>query len=483
MTPLTWFLFLIPFALATCSAVHALLHKRDPRAALGWIAVCITFPVAGPLLYFIFGINRVRRSAMRLREHTDIQREHAKALQLHGVSPAAHYADSVLDTPHIPPRYRNLERVGSLLPGMPLTGGNCIEPLHNGEQTYPRMLHAIRHAKQSVLLCTYIMDTGPIGRQFVKALQDAVKRGVDVRVLIDGVGEKYSWPYASRLLRKADIPVAKFLPPKWLLPRFTVNLRNHRKILVVDGFIAFTGGMNIGKRHMMGGTSSRRISDIHFLLHGPLASQLQEAFISDWEFATGQFVPPPRPEQEWAGDTLGRVILNGPDEYPDRLPLLLNGVISSAEHSIRIMTPYFLPSRELVSTLKAAALRGVNITVILPAKNNLPFVHWATRNQLTELLEHHIRVLYQPAPFCHSKLLIIDGCYVHLGSANLDPRSLHLNYELTVEVFDLGLARNLTRHFDTLLKKSQEVFASDMQKRPFLVRIRDAFFWLFSPYL
>ncbi|WP_174411190.1 cardiolipin synthase [Desulfovibrio psychrotolerans] len=480
MNTLVWLLIPLTFIMAAAVAGHALVHKREPRAALGWVAVCLTFPIAGPLLYYVFGINRVRRSALKLREEALAQ--HVGREWLHG-GPEPLVPVGALDEFHIPPRYREFERVGRSATGMPLCGGNCMEPLFNGEQAFPRMLQAIEQAQTCVYLSTYIMETGPQGRAFVDALARAVRRGVDVRVLIDGVGEKYSWPRASTLLRRQGVPVAIFLPPRLIPPQLSINLRNHRKVLVTDGLVGFTGGMNIGRRHLADNDNPRRVTDVHFRFMGPVVAQLQGAFLEDWGVATGRYTAPLPIHEQCEGDCLCRVITDGPDNPLDPMASVIIAVISTARRSVRIMTPYFLPSRDLMSALQSAVLRGVDVRIVLPGKNNLPFVHWATRNMLWELLQRGVRVFYQPPPFCHTKLLIVDGSYLHVGSANMDPRSLRLNFELTVEVLDVNMGRQMSRHFDRIQRASREVTLEEVDSRSLPVRLRDAFFWLFSPYM
>jgi cardiolipin synthase len=225
-------------------------------------------------------------------------------------------------------------------------------------------------------------------------------------------------------------------------------MRNHRKILVVDGEVAFTGGINIGDRHLADRLDNRkRVVDMHFRLSGPVVAQIENVFWRDWRFITGEPVPDGRPAATRAGASLCRTVAHGPDEDLDRLTALLVGAIGLAERRVAIMTPYFLPPRELIGALQAAALRGVAVDVILPAQNNLPYVHRATRHMLWELLKRGVSVYYQPPPFVHSKLLLIDEGYAQIGSANWDARSLRLNFELTVEIFDVRFVSVAARHF------------------------------------
>ncbi|MBU4526039.1 MAG: cardiolipin synthase [Desulfomicrobium sp.] len=476
MHVLNWLGLVLLAVLALGAAGHALLRKSDSRSALGWVAVCLTFPLAGPILYILFGVNRVRRSASRMRKEVD-------ALSENRPPASASYPSAAVNPTVLHHAFQRLERVGRNILGAELVGGNCVEPLFNGDEAYPAMLRAMDEARHSIYLATYILDTDTQGLRFIDALARAVQRGVEVRVLIDGVGEKYSWPHASRLLKKKGVPTRLFIPPHLFPPNLHLNLRNHRKILVVDGRLGFTGGMNISQKHVLGARPLWPVTDLHFIVRGPVANLLQDTFVDDWFFATKERLEPPVLFTEPTGDCLCRTVVDGPNFAEDYLMTLLTGIISASTSSIKIMTPYFLPPRTLLSALTSARYRGVNVEILLPGRNNLPFVHWATRHILEDLLRAGIKISFQPAPFCHTKLMLVDGCYVHLGSANLDSRSLRLNFELTLEVLDQHLAIQLTRHFNSIMAKSRPVTRQELQGRSLPARLRDAFFWLFSPYL
>ncbi len=460
--------------LAPATAIHAMLYKRDSRAAFGWIAVCLLFPLAGPVIYLFFGLNRTRDRARRLwLEQLTIGQERGQAIEQPPPLPVS-----------VRSGYRNLAGIGQELSRHGLVEGNAVDALVNGEAAYPAMLDAIRRAKKHVLLTTYILDNDRTGRSFIDALASAGQRGVDVRVLIDGCGDWYSFPRASGVLRRAGIRVARFLPPRLLPPSLSLNMRNHHKILIIDDVIGFTGGMNIGDRHLVAETSNRNpTADLHFRLCGPMVAQMREEFFRMWRFTTGQHDEPPRLASRRRGTFACRTITDGPDEDLDRLTMLLTAAISEARQSIRIMTPYFLPPRELIGALQSAAIRGVDVTVVLPEKNNLPYVHWATCNMLWELLFRGVNVHYQPPPFNHAKLFMVDGYYSLIGSTNWDPRSLRLNFELQVEVYGEEFAATLIEYFDLARDSGREVTLDEVDSRGFAVRFRDALCWLFSPYL
>jgi cardiolipin synthase len=366
---------------------------------------------------------------------------------------------------------------------LPLLQGNRVRALHGGEAAYPAMLAAIDGARARILLSTYIFDWDDTGRAFVEALGRAVSRGVDVRVLIDGVGELYSFPRIRHKLARHGVPVRRFLPPRLLPPSFTLNLRNHRKILLVDDTVGFSGGMNISDRHLCGRVDNpRRVVDMHFELCGPVLATLAGIFVNDWSFA-GDTEPALLPPPPTCGPARCRAIADGPDETLDRLLLLLVGAIGLARHRVAIMTPYFIPPRELLGALQSAALRGVDVAILLPERNNLFFMHRATRHLLLELLQRGVRVYLQPGPFVHTKLLLVDDGYAQIGSANLDPRSLRLNFELTVEIFDEEFVRITGEHFASARAAASEVTLADVDGRPTRTRLLDGLAWLFSPYL
>lgn len=462
-------IFALGVVLTLIGGTHALLNKRDPRSALAWIAVCIAMPFIGVFLYFVFGKNRIRTRAQRLQ----VQSNQVKVDPTLGIREAT-----------VIPDYDNLAQLSAASSKRRLLAGNHVQPLYNGDEAYPAMLDAIAGAEHYIYLTTYIFETRHIGRQFIEALGAANKRGVKVRVLIDGVGEKYDFPFASRELRKTGVDAALYLPPTLVPLNLSINLRNHRKLLLVDGELGFTGGMNIRKNHLTR-TNEDGFIDLHFLIKGPVLRQLERVFINDWLFTTGEQLQcnDAVDFRESSADMACRVLLEGPNEDVDKLTWVLVGAISLAHRSIRIMTPYFLPSRELEVALQTAALRGVDVNILLPANNNLPFMTWATTHVLGALIATGVKIYTSPGPFVHSKLFVVDEYYVQLGSSNLDARSLRLNFELVVEVYDQDFGLEMDMHARQSIAAAHRLTAKELRGRSLPRRIRDAFFWLFSPYL
>jgi cardiolipin synthase len=462
------------FIVAIYAAIHALIYKKDSRAAFGWIAVCIFLPLFGPLLYFIFGINRVHKRA--------------RALAAPFLGEAAHEQNSTISNEllkQIPDSLENLQKVSSRVTELPLIGGNQVEILYSGEQTYTEMLKAINEAKEYIYLCLYIFKRDRVGKQFSQALIEAKERGVDVYVLIDGIGEKYSWRKVRGKLSKHGVQVLRFLPPKLIPFNFSINLRNHRKLLVIDNKLGFVGGMNISAEYFQKNeTEKESLKDIHFKVTGNLPQQLRHVFEIDWHFMGGKInINPSQESPNSISPTICRTVIDGPGENLDHLSIILLTAINSANHEIILMTPYFLPNRELIVALQTAALRDVSVTIILPSQNNLSYVHWASRHMLWELLENGVDIYYQPPPFSHSKLFVIDNQYSLIGSANIDPRSLRLNYEVGVEVYEVDFATKLNRYAQNILQTCRQVTLEEVDNRSLPIKIRDGIAWLFSPYL
>ena len=459
---------------AVYSAVHALIYKKDSRAAFGWIAVCIFLPLFGPILYFIFGINRVKRRAFGLNVSTTIRNIHDKNTAIdHEISEK------------IPIQLKNIANVSNHITRLPLVGGNKLCTYYSGEKTYDEMLNAINSAKKFIYLCVYIFKRDKIGKQFIEALTNAKNRGVKIYVLIDGIGELYSFRKVRRKLLKHDIKVLRFLPPRLIPLNFSINLRNHRKILVIDGEISFIGGMNISQDYYLNdGKAMSSLKDIHFRVTGPIVNQLQNVFESDWQFAGGKINNNLNNVAVNSSTSIVcRTVLDGPGENLDHLSIILLSAINSAKNSIILMTPYFLPSREIIAALQIASFRGVNTIIILPERSNLSYVHWATRHMLWELLEQGVNVFYQPGPFSHSKLFVIDKLYSLIGSANIDPRSLRLNYEVGLEVYDAEFATELSNYAQNILQSCRNVTLEEVDNRAITIKVRDGIAWLFSPYL
>ena len=241
--------------------------------------------------------------------------------------------------------------------------------------------------------------------------------------------------------------------------------------------------MNIGARHLVDPIGGHGTVDLHFRFQGQVVSQLSDIFTEDWRFVTGEDINVAGIPQLQTGEAYCRCVSDGPNDDLDKIALVMMGCISAAQHQITIITPYFLPSREMIASLQSAVLRGVDVAIILPIKSNLRFIDWATRNMLWELLQYEVKVYYQALPFAHTKLFIVDEIVAHIGSANFDPRSFRLNFELNVEIIDTQSIMQLVKYAEDIRNRSTEITLKEVDDRSIPIRLRDSFFWLFMPYL
>lgn len=458
------------------AGVHVVLNKQNEASAFSWLGIIVLAPLVGALLYWLFGINRIRRRAMaELSDHC-IEEDNA-------------YEQCVdLANPQTPTHWQRLMRLGLGIHDSPYLMGNCVEALINGDEAYPQMLQAIDEAKHSVVLSSYIFEHDAAGVQFVEALAAAHDRGVQVRVLIDGVGVAYGFSTlrSDIVLRRRGVKTARFLSAFSKLGTRFINLRNHRKILVVDGGVAFIGGMNIRLGNLLHkasqGPPKHHTQDVHFKVQGPVINQINAVFEADWQFAADESLELPKWQNKDAGGELvSRILVDGPDDNYQKLQLTMLGAIQAARHRIQIVSPYFLPGPLLFSALQLAVLRGVHVDVCVPSKSNLLFVGWAMKANQQRLLQQGVHLYESDSPFDHSKLFLVDDYWSMIGSSNWDARSLELNFEINLECYDESFNKSLSDIISNKLMSATKLHECAEQK--FLRRFRNNFFRMFSPYL
>ncbi|MBP5857668.1 PLDc N-terminal domain-containing protein [Marivibrio halodurans] len=465
--------------LALAALGHVLLKKRDSRGAVAWVGFILFVPVAGGLIYYLFGINRVARRAAKLK---GLRVRDDPALAGTGVGPKAARAALSPRLHHLAGIARRVDYLSSNAP----VGGNKVEPFDGGDRAYAEMLTAIDGATRSVALSSYIFRNDAIGGRFADALERAHDRGVTVRVLVDGVGAYDSWQPVLYHLRRAGVPVQRFLFSlvPWRMPY--LNMRNHAKLLIADGRLAFTGGLNIKEECLLETVGpAEGVDDVHFRLEGPIVTQVMERFAADWCFTTGETLM----GEEWypdlapAGDLLGRGIASGPDYEENPLRWTLLAAILSARRSIRIVTPYFLPDETVLSALKLAAAGGVGIEIVLPETSDHRILQWAGRVEQETALAAGAKIWLRPAPFDHTKLMTVDGAWSLIGSGNWDMRSLRLNFEYVAEWYDTNFAARIDALIDRRVAVARPLSLGELRTRPILTKLRDGAAHLVQPYM
>ena len=381
-----------------------------------------------------------------------------------------------------------LAKFGQRLTGRPLLDGNALTPLIDGVAAYPAMIAAIEAAERSVALCSFIFHDDAGGGPIIDALIAAHRRGVAVRVLVDGIGSGYLRSPVCDRLWAAGVPAQRFMHEVAPWKMSFVNLRSHKKVLVVDGVHGFTGGMNIAGVNLYRQipiAPDKAVQDVHFRVEGPVVAHLMETFAEDWAFTTGEVLDGENwfPEIVAAGNVPARGIASGPDEDNEKLMWTMAAAIGRAERRIRILTPYFVPDDRLGSQLALASVRGVEVELIVPERSNHAYMDWAMDALFAPLLRAGCIIRRTPGPFDHSKLMTVDGAWVLLGSGNWDARSLRLNFEFNGETYSAAFTATCDAIIDGKCQGSRLVDLGWIKSRAIPVRLRDSAARLASPYL
>lgn len=450
------------------AAARAILRKSGVSTTLAWLLTIITFPVVGAALYLMFASPSIRRAARR-------QRPTARGLFAGRVPPPVLLGEGTAG---------QVVTLASRLTGLAPTAGNRVELLTSSRNAFQTIEDAVRGAERRVWAEYYIIKDDATGRRFLDLLADKARAGIEVRLLYDAVGSLRIDPARLRALEAAGGQTAVFLPVNPFRRKWSTHLRNHRKLVLVDDRVGFTGGMNVGDEYS--GRARRRgethFHDSHLAIRGPAVGDLAEIFVEDWTFATDTALEIPAPAPA-AGDSVMAVVPSGPDQVHNAHGMVYFAGIAAARDSIYIASPYFVPDGSTVQALVAAALRGVDVRLLVPARNDVRLVGWAARSYYAELIGAGVRVWEYLPSMLHAKRMVVDGEWGIVGSANVDIRSFRLNFELGALVADSVFAGALTTQFEAELRDSREVTGEMLLQSGLGVRLRDGIARLFSPLL
>ena len=451
--------FLVVEAMAVASAVHALFTVRTAQGTIAWVIGLITFPWLGLPLYWFFG-------SRRFDAHSKVMK---KALTTHQAK--IHEAREEIRHFQVPRSAIKPNRVGDLaaVAGEEFLDGNKLDLLIDGKATFDAILAEVARAERCIFVQFYIMREDGLGLRLLEALAGRASEGIEVCFLFDRVGSISMTPAVIEKWRARGVRMATFCAHSEWRDRWQLNFRNHRKNVVVDGRVGFIGGHNVGDEYLGINPKFGRWRDTHVRVEGPSAMQLQMAFIADWFFATGEALAGHWDGGSWS-DVEGEpalVLASGPSDQFERCTLFFLNVISMAERRLWLASPYFVPDEGILQALQLAAIRGVEVRILLPMKPDHVFVWLASFAMLTELTHPNIHIHRFTGGFLHQKALLVDETFAAVGTANFDNRSFRLNFEITLAVSGPRFASDVAEMFESDFGESVQVGRDDYESRPF----------------
>lgn len=476
MTILGWVLSILGYGLTLLLLpIVVFFKKRQPVSSVAWILAIVFIPIGGAVLFLVFGINRVeRRKASKQRSTEQLAEQRPQRPE-----PLRPPRDE--DRPATRRLMRLAQRLTETLP----TYGNDIELLSDTNRTLGLIEQALLNARETIHLEYYIWQPDGTGTRMRDLLIRKAREGVRVRFLYDRFGSFWLTNRFLRPMREAGIQIASFLPGQTFRERWSLNLRNHRKIVVVDGRVAFTGGVNVGDEYLGRVSAFGFWRDAHLRVIGPEVGRHEWIFAEDWYFATGEVLPDaaPFPELNATGSVTAQTVSGGPEDEPSVFQALVLAAINEAQDRILLTTSYFAPPTAIVAALENAALRGVHVRLLLSGRMNHRWTLLAGRAIYDPLLNAGVEIAEYQRGLLHSKTLTIDGHWSLVGSANLDCRSLFLNFEAGMVLYDEPLAQQLEQQFERDLQDSIVIQPEVWNRRPWFHVVGENLCRLFTPVL
>jgi cardiolipin synthase len=463
----TVFLIIVDIIICSFVAVHIVLNKHgEPPAAVAWLIIVVSFPIAGTLLYILFGINKMYTRGIQIKIANDLVSSHKNNPDHQPINRYLIEQTKFILKPagqsDYPPYLMSLDRQ---LPDTEPLIGNRIELLLDGTKAYPKMLEEIDKAKNSIHLQSFIIMHDLVGKSILNRLEAKAAEGVKVRVIYDKFGSaKALTSFLFRYFGKKipNFEIRSFSPFNLKSP-WSIQLRNHRKLLVIDGKTAFVGGINISSDNV---TSIRNpyhyIHDLHCMINGPAVGEFQVSFLRDWHYVSAThpahlFIEENFPLPEKCGDSIVRVIDTGPGQNHEAIEKVFFTAFSTAQRYVWLMTPYFVPDKPFIKMICATVARGVEVRIIVPRKNNHWYVQYATQSLFENLLESGVKIYEKEGAFSHAKAMLVDGSWAVMGSSNCDVRSFKLNFELDFAVMQGDFLDMLHSQFQKEISESGEV--------------------------
>ena len=446
------------------SCIFIIYEHNSPAATMAWLLAMVLLPFVGLLAYFIFGRRRLKMRIKLLRALREEVGDIREKLEFH---------NSLMHVFHKEPcgeRYKDVMLLAYRYPGLPPTAGNRVTVQKDASESYPDMLRAIADAKEHIHAMYYIIEPDESGRRLRDAIAEKARQGVEVRLLYDDIG---SWNTKHAFfgpLIEAGGMVREYRPVHFSRFRsFYANFRNHRKILVVDGKTAYTGGINIGDEYLGKDSNFGYWRDTNIKIDGPAAGHLQLIFAEDWYYVTGELLSTAYVHHEGTGSGHGgvvQIVPSGPDRPRDQMAHLYFTAITSAKKKLLITTPYFIPDESVQTALIAASLRGVDVRLLVPRDPKIRVIKYASRSYYRELLDVGCKIFEYKKGFIHAKTVSVDGELGIVGTANMDVRSFRLNFEVCAVSYSGEVAGQLERQFYLDIEDSESIRIKRFDRRP-----------------
>lgn len=459
-------------------------ERKDPIATWAWLMVLTFIPILGFIMYLLFGQNLKHRKMFQWDERKKLGIEPILASQLLQIS-----SNQLRTTNEVIRTNQDLIYMNLFNNDAVLTENNAVDIFTDGKEKFDQLLKDIKSAKKSIHLQYYIFKNDGIGSKLIQALVEKAKEGVEVRLLYDELGSRTLRKKVFKELKAAGGHVEVFFPSKFHLINFRLNYRNHRKLGIIDGYIGYIGGFNVGDEYLGLNKKFGYWRDTHLRIIGTAVYAIQTRFILDWNQATDQheinYSPSyfPGKTDEIIGNIGMQIVSSGPDSEWEQIKNGYIKMITAAKESVYIQTPYFIPDASLLDTLRIAALSGVDVRIMIPNKPDHMFVYWATFSYIGEMLKAGAKVYIYENGFIHAKTLMVDRKITSVGTANIDMRSFRLNFEVNAFIYSEQIANKLTDGFIADMKLSSPLSLDTYSKRPLRIRFKESFSRLLSPLL
>ena len=470
-------LVLMILLLNILSAVSLIfIERKEPTTTWAWLIILLILPGVGFILYLLLGQNLSRQKIFREKKITD---------KIKGYKLRAN-CEICSDYSGINENYEDLILMNYNHSGATYTTGNDIKTYINGEDKFRDLFNDIRSAKSFIHIEYYIFRFDDLGKALIKELAEKAKDGVEVRLLIDGMGSKRIGKKIIRYIESLGIKVSVFFPG--ILPHINtrINYRNHRKIVVIDGKVGYVGGFNVGNEYVNKGKQFKFWRDTHIRIKGEAVQELNKRFILDWDYASDEnignmsmYFPVPKCE----GDIGIQIVSSGPDHMEEYIKNGYMKIINNAKSYVYIQTPYLVPDSPMLEALKISALSGVDVRLIVPGEPDHFFMEWMLSANIGILIDYGIKIYRYGNGFIHSKTIVADGEVCSIGTANLDIRSFKLNFEVNAFIYNEKFAKEQEKIFYEDQKKSKLVIKEEYEKRSKALKVKESLIRLLSPIL